>query len=87
MARKHYLLVSDFDQTLSFNDSGHVMSDMLGITDFGERVAGFVTERRKTRGAFDTQLDMNRALTCLSCLLILRSSTTLFSHVSASIAT
>jgi hypothetical protein len=40
MARKHYLLVSDFDQTLSFNDSGHVMSDMLGITDFAERVAG-----------------------------------------------
>jgi hypothetical protein len=40
MARKHYLLVSDFDQTLSFNDSGHVMSDMLGITDFGGRVAG-----------------------------------------------
>ena len=40
MARKHYLLVSDFDQTLSFNDSGHVMSDMLGINDFGGRVAG-----------------------------------------------
>ena len=40
MARKHYLLISDFDQTLSFNDSGHVMSDMLGITDFAERVAG-----------------------------------------------
>ena len=40
MARKHYLLVSDFDQTLSFNDSGHVMSDMLGIPDFAERVAG-----------------------------------------------
>ena len=40
MARKHYLLVSDFDQTLSFNDSGHVMSDMLGITDFADRVAG-----------------------------------------------
>ena len=40
MARKHYLLVSDFDQTLSFNDSGHVMSDMLGIADFAERVAG-----------------------------------------------
>ena len=38
--RKHYLLVSDFDQTLSFNDSGHVMSDMLGIRDFAERVAG-----------------------------------------------
>jgi 2-hydroxy-3-keto-5-methylthiopentenyl-1-phosphate phosphatase len=40
MARKHYLLVSDFDQTLSFNDSGHVMSEMLGIPDFAERVAG-----------------------------------------------
>ena len=40
MARKHYLLVSDFDQTLSFNDSGHVLSEMLGIPDFAERVAG-----------------------------------------------
>jgi 2-hydroxy-3-keto-5-methylthiopentenyl-1-phosphate phosphatase len=40
MARKHYLLVSDFDQTLSFNDSGHVMSEMLGIPNFAERVAG-----------------------------------------------
>jgi 2-hydroxy-3-keto-5-methylthiopentenyl-1-phosphate phosphatase len=38
--RKHYLLVSDFDQTLSFNDSGHVLSELLGIRDFGERVAG-----------------------------------------------
>lgn len=37
--RKQYLLVSDFDQTLSFNDSGHVLSEMLGITNFGERVA------------------------------------------------
>jgi 2-hydroxy-3-keto-5-methylthiopentenyl-1-phosphate phosphatase len=40
MARKHYLLVSDFDQTLSFNDSGLVMSEMLGIPNFEERVAG-----------------------------------------------
>jgi 2-hydroxy-3-keto-5-methylthiopentenyl-1-phosphate phosphatase len=38
--RKHYLLVSDFDQTLSFNDSGLVMSEMLGIPNFEERVAG-----------------------------------------------
>ena len=38
--QKHFLLVSDFDQTLSFNDSGHVLSDLLGIRDFGERVAG-----------------------------------------------
>jgi HAD superfamily phosphoserine phosphatase-like hydrolase len=38
--RKHYLLVSDFDQTLSFNDSGLVLSEMLGITGFQEKVAG-----------------------------------------------
>jgi len=37
--RKHYLLVSDFDQTLSFNDSGHVLSEMLGIEGFGAKVA------------------------------------------------
>jgi 2-hydroxy-3-keto-5-methylthiopentenyl-1-phosphate phosphatase len=40
MTRKRYLLVSDFDQTLSFNDSGHVLSEMLGIQNFGDRVAG-----------------------------------------------
>lgn len=40
MRRKHYLLVSDFDQTLSFNDSGHVLSELLGIQGFPERVAG-----------------------------------------------
>jgi HAD superfamily phosphoserine phosphatase-like hydrolase len=37
--RKQYLLVSDFDQTLSFNDSGMVLAEMLGIADFQERVA------------------------------------------------
>lgn len=38
--RKRYLLVSDFDQTLSFDDSGHLLSDLLGIGGFGEKVAG-----------------------------------------------
>ena len=37
---KQYLLASDFDQTLSFNDSGLVLSKLLGVTDFDERVAG-----------------------------------------------
>jgi len=37
--KKHYLLASDFDQTLSFNDSGIVLSEMLGITSFREKVA------------------------------------------------
>lgn len=38
--RKHYLLVSDFDQTLSFNDSGHLLSESLGFTGFTEKVLG-----------------------------------------------
>src|SRR3954465_13070624 len=37
---KHYLLASDFDKTLSFNDTGLVLSELLGTTDFEERVAG-----------------------------------------------
>src|SRR5580692_3175814 len=37
---KEYLLVSDFDQTLSFNDSGIVLSEMLGIPGFVERISG-----------------------------------------------
>jgi phosphoserine phosphatase len=38
--KKHYLLASDFDQTLSFNDSGIILSEMLGIAAFREKVAG-----------------------------------------------
>lgn len=37
---KHYLLASDFDRTLSFNDSGIVLSELLGNPGFGEKVAG-----------------------------------------------
>src|SRR3954454_20111772 len=37
---KRYLLVSDFDQTLSFHDSGHVLAELVGIPNFDERVAG-----------------------------------------------
>jgi len=37
---KHYLFASDFDQTLSFNDSGLILSEMLGVSSFEERVAG-----------------------------------------------
>src|SRR3984893_4629384 len=40
---KHYLLASDFDQTLSFNDSGIVLSELLGNSGFGEKVAGLST--------------------------------------------
>jgi HAD superfamily phosphoserine phosphatase-like hydrolase len=37
---KQYLLVSDFDKTLSFNDSGIVLAEMLGIPGFQEKIAG-----------------------------------------------
>jgi phosphoserine phosphatase len=37
---RHYLLASDFDQTLSFNDSGYVLSELLGVRNFEEKVAG-----------------------------------------------
>jgi phosphoserine phosphatase len=37
---RHYLVASDFDQTLSFNDSGLVLSRLLGIEGYEERVRG-----------------------------------------------
>jgi phosphoserine phosphatase len=37
---RHYLLASDFDQTLSFNDSGLVLCELLGISGFQDRVEG-----------------------------------------------
>lgn len=39
LTRKRYLLASDFDQTLSFNDSGIVLCDMLGVRNFHQKVA------------------------------------------------
>ena len=39
-APKQFLLASDFDQTLSFNDSGLVLSELLGLSGFKEKVAG-----------------------------------------------
>ena len=36
---KQFLFVSDFDQTLSFNDSGLVLSKLLGIDNFDKRIA------------------------------------------------
>jgi HAD superfamily phosphoserine phosphatase-like hydrolase len=39
VARK-YLFASDFDQTLSFNDSGLILSELLGSSGFEQKVAG-----------------------------------------------
>jgi HAD superfamily phosphoserine phosphatase-like hydrolase len=47
---KHYLLASDFDQTLSFNDSGIVLSELLGISGFEERVSGLARSNLVQQG-------------------------------------
>src|SRR6202051_3696898 len=47
---KHYLLASDFDQTLSFKDSGVVLSELLGISGFQDRVAGLARSNLVQQG-------------------------------------
>jgi HAD superfamily phosphoserine phosphatase-like hydrolase len=48
---KQYLLASDFDQTLSFNDSGILLSEMLGISGFSEKCAGLSSMHLVQQGA------------------------------------
>jgi HAD superfamily phosphoserine phosphatase-like hydrolase len=47
---KHFLLASDFDQTLSFNDSGLVLAELLGICGFEDRVAGLARSNLVQQG-------------------------------------
>ena len=48
---KHYLLASDFDQTLSFNDSGLALSELIGVRGFEEKVAGLARISLVQQGA------------------------------------
>ncbi len=48
---KRYLVASDFDQTLSFNDSGHVLSKLVGISGFNEKVTGLAKTNLVQQGA------------------------------------
>ena len=48
---RHYLVASDFDQTLSFNDSGRVLSEIVGIRGFDEKVAGLAKANLVQQGA------------------------------------
>lgn len=48
---KRYLLASDFDQTLSFNDSGIALSELLGISGFVEKCAGLSKMHLVQQGA------------------------------------
>ena len=50
MLPKHYLLASDFDQTLSFNDSGVVLCELLGISGFQDRVVGLARSNLVQQG-------------------------------------
>jgi len=47
---RHFLLASDFDQTLSHNDSGSVLSELLGVPDFEQKVAGLARSHLVQQG-------------------------------------
>lgn len=47
----HFLLASDFDQTLSFNDSGFVLAELLGVRGFREKVDGLAESNLVQQGA------------------------------------
>src|SRR5271165_2639882 len=51
--RKHYLFASDFDQTLTFNDTGYVLSEMLGISveEFERKAKGMAMLNLVQQGA------------------------------------
>jgi phosphoserine phosphatase len=48
---KQFLLASDFDQTLSFNDSGVVLSELIGFHNFRDKVAGLSRMNLVQQGA------------------------------------
>jgi len=48
---KHYLLASDFDQTLSFNDSGVALSELIGFHGFHDKVKGLSNINLVQQGA------------------------------------
>ena len=47
---RHFLLASDFDQTLSFNDSGLVLAELLGVPDFEDKVEGLARSNLVQQG-------------------------------------
>src|SRR5215831_10404119 len=50
---KQFIFASDFDQTLSFNDSGYVLSELLGIPleEFERKAAGMAGLNLVQQGA------------------------------------
>jgi phosphoserine phosphatase len=48
---RNFLLASDFDQTLSFNDSGVVLSELIGFHGFHDKVKGLADINLVQQGA------------------------------------
>jgi len=50
---KHFLFVSDFDQTLTFNDTGYVLSELVGISleEFERKAKGMAKLNLVQQGA------------------------------------
>src|SRR5580692_7435494 len=51
--RKHYLFASDFDQTLTFNDTGYALSELVGISvaEFERKIKGMAKLNLVQQGA------------------------------------
>lgn len=49
--KNEYLVASDFDKTLSFNDSGLVLSEIMGVPDFEAKVEGLAQTNLVQPGA------------------------------------
>src|SRR5205814_3616606 len=47
---RHFLVASDFDQTLSFNDSGLVLSELIGAAHFQNKVDGLARSNLVQQG-------------------------------------
>jgi len=47
---RHFLLASDFDQTLSFNDSGLTLSELIGASGFHDKVEGLARSNLVQQG-------------------------------------
>ncbi|MGH9373351.1 MAG: haloacid dehalogenase-like hydrolase [Vicinamibacterales bacterium] len=47
---RHFLVASDFDQTLSFNDSGLVLSELIGASGFQQKVEGLARSNLVQQG-------------------------------------
>jgi 2-hydroxy-3-keto-5-methylthiopentenyl-1-phosphate phosphatase len=48
---QQFLLASDFDQTLSFNDSGVVLAELIGVQGFHDKVRGLAQINLVQQGA------------------------------------